>query len=129
VKLSLPVEYPELALALLTTTDFANALQRELAKRGSEALLPLSPARVRAISGRTQLRSAVLDSVARILHARRIYFLRSQELFLLAPFGALSKSRAASRSKRATESLRPQAAWPFPDVKRKRIASRSRAAA
>ena len=85
-------------MALPTPKEIAGTLiechQSASSKANPQPLLLLTPQQVRKLSGRKLLRGTVLASIEGILRRKQMYFFSNHELFLLAPFGALTRARS-----------------------------------
>ncbi len=77
----------DIALELLTLVEGMGVSSRKPLR-----MIVLTPAQMRSLSGRPALRGSVLKSVEGILHRRSVYLLSSRYIFVLAPFGAITKA-------------------------------------
>lgn len=81
-------------MALPTAKEIARELLRVLdsatARRPRKHLVVLAPEQMHRITGRRFLRGSVLQSVEGMLHRKSVYLLSNREVYVLAPFGALT---------------------------------------
>jgi len=85
----------ELRMPLPTSKEVAETLldlAERASRRGTKRLLVLTPEQMHSVTGRKFMRGTLLKSVEGMLHRKSVYLLSNREVYVLAPFGALTRA-------------------------------------
>ena len=82
-------------MALPTSKQIAHkllGLVESAGRRRRVRLIGITPEQMHDLTGRKLLRGSVLKSIEGMLYRKSVYLLSNRELYVLAPFGALTRA-------------------------------------